>query len=72
MIRLCLLLCSLSLLSSCTLRDPIQDEHTAKMFANIIITARAQRIEFTEQRNKAIETAALSGLDVMGEDLEDD
>jgi len=72
--RLCLLLCSLSLLCGCTLRDPIQDEHTALMFANIIITAQAQRHENAPpvtQTATAIETAAMSGLDVMGVDLED-
>lgn len=67
-----LLLCVL--MSSCTMRDPVQDEHVSLMLANIIITARAQREESAPpviQTATAIETAAQAGLDALGYELDD-
>lgn len=62
------------MLCSCVPRDDVATEHAAKMFANIIITSRAQRaLENTPpivQSATAIETAAQAGLQVLGYELD--
>lgn len=71
--RLCLLCCALALLSTCT-RDAEMREHAAQMFANIVITAQAQRhpnAPPVQQSSQAIETAARAGLSVLDYEIEE-
>lgn len=64
--------CALFLISGC-FHDQTRDEHAAKMFANILITAEAQTAEGAppiQQTAGAIQTAAKAGLKVLDYEIE--